>query len=70
MTPKSFTALMELLENTDAQYQTHILVENIQAASIFSDPWNCNITDSDTKGCFGWNTYAIENDVFISIPKI
>lgn len=47
----------------------YILIENLQAAFIFSDYGDGNITDSKTRGCFKFNTFAMENGVFISIPK-
>uniref|UniRef100_A0A915MYW2 Retrotransposon gag domain-containing protein n=1 Tax=Meloidogyne javanica TaxID=6303 RepID=A0A915MYW2_MELJA len=47
----------------------YILVENLQAVFIFSNFFTGNITLGERE-CFGYNTYYMENDVFISIPKL
>uniref|UniRef100_A0A915PG87 Peptidase A2 domain-containing protein n=1 Tax=Meloidogyne floridensis TaxID=298350 RepID=A0A915PG87_9BILA len=47
----------------------YILVENLQAVFIFSNFFTGNVTLGERE-CFGPNTYYMENDVFISIPKL
>ncbi|CAK5046064.1 unnamed protein product [Meloidogyne enterolobii] len=46
-----------------------VVIENLQAAFVFSEHATGNITD-ETQACFKNNTFYMENDVFISIPLL